>query len=152
MLKEKKLKDRTKDWKELSSTSHYKTALAIKEELKIGNIEEANTGLEEMIESLSRSDKRALRSQLIRLMTHIIKWKPQPYRRSLSWVATIKNAREEIRDIQDETPSLTDEVIQNMWIKCFNAAKREAEGQMNKITRISELSWKEVFEDSYEIE
>lgn len=84
------------DWQVLSSNSHYKTAIAIKNELQKGNTQEAYTGIEELVEALSRSDKRALKSQLIRLMVHIIKWKSQPERRSFSWVASINNAREEI--------------------------------------------------------
>jgi hypothetical protein len=138
-------------WQELSTTSHYQTAMAIKRALQGGDVQEAITGIEELIEALSRSDRRALRSQLIRLMMHIIKWKAQPERRSLSWSASIRNAREEILDIQEETPSLTNEAIKEMWSKCFIAAKREAEGEMNQKISITELSWEEVFEESYEI-
>ena len=140
------------DWQVLSSSSHYKTAVAIKNELQNGNMKEAYTGIEELIEALSRSDKRALKSQLVRLMMHIIKWKSQPERRSFSWVASIKDAREEITDIQEETPSLTNQVIQDMWNRCLQIAIRDAQGEMNKKTDIKVLSWKEVFEDSYDIE
>ncbi len=140
------------DWQVLSSSSHYKTAVAIKNELQNGNMKEAYTGIEELIEALSRSDKRALKSQLVRLMIHIIKWKSQPERRSFSWVASIKDAREEITDIQEETPSLTNQVIQDMWNRCLHIAIRDAQGEMNKKTDIKALSWKEVFEDNYDIE
>src|SRR5438270_13863279 len=120
------------DWQELSATSHYQTALEIEDELEKGNIEEASFGLKELIEALGRSEKRALKSHLTRLMAHIIKWKTQPKKQSRSWVATIYNAREEIRDIQEETPSLTGEVIEEIWEKCLQAAKREAEADMNQ--------------------
>lgn len=63
------------DWQELSTSSHYKTAVAIGDTLKDGNVEEAKNGVEELIEALSRSEKRALKSQLVRLMVHILKWK-----------------------------------------------------------------------------
>lgn len=63
-------------------------------------------GLEELIEALARSERRALRSHLIRLMQHIVKWRVQPERRLWSWVATIRNARRDMIDIQRETPSL----------------------------------------------
>jgi hypothetical protein len=139
------------DWQELSTTSHYQTAVAIEEELQKGNVNEAATGLKELIEALGRSEKRALRSHLIRLMAHVIKWKTQPEKRSHSWIATIYNAREEITDIQSETPSLKDSVIKEMWDKCFLAAQREAEGDMNRRSPISQLSWKEIFDDQYEL-
>ncbi|MGE0824796.1 MAG: DUF29 domain-containing protein [Candidatus Binatia bacterium] len=137
-------------WQELATSSHYQTAVAIEQELEKGNIQEATAGVKELIEALGRSEKRALKSHLVRLMVHIIKWQTQPERRSYSWAATIYNAREEIRDIQTETPSLTDTVIQEMWERCFLTAKREAEGDMNQAATVTGLSWREVFEDLYE--
>ncbi|MBI4639468.1 MAG: DUF29 domain-containing protein [Candidatus Tectomicrobia bacterium] len=139
------------NWQELSSTSHYQTAVAIEHELQKGNIREATAGIQELIDALARSEKRALKSQLIRLMTHVIKWKSQPEKQSRSWAATIYNAREEIEDIQEEIPSLTQAVILEMWDKCFRAAKRETEGEINQKSPVSALSWAEVFEDQYEI-
>jgi len=140
-----------KNWQELSSTSHYQTAMAIRQALQKGDVGEATIGIEELIEALSRSDKRALRSHLIRLMKHIVKWKSQSDGRSLSGSASIRNAREEIADIQEETPSLTEAVIRQMWDKCFAAAKREAEGEMNQKMPIAGLSWGEVFEEPYDV-
>jgi hypothetical protein len=137
------------DWQELSATSHYQTALEIEDELGKGNIQEASVGLKELIEALGRSEKRALKSHLTRLMAHIIKWKTQPEKRTRSWVATIYSAREEIRDIQEETPSLTDEVIEEIWEKCFQVAKREAEADMNHDSSVADLSWEDVFEGEY---
>uniref|UniRef100_UPI0035935A0F DUF29 family protein n=1 Tax=Thiocapsa sp. TaxID=2024551 RepID=UPI0035935A0F len=81
------------NWQTLSTASPYRTAVAIKQEIEEGRIEEATIGLEELIEALSRSEKRALKSQLVRLMLHIIKWQAQPERRSLSWIASIEDAR-----------------------------------------------------------
>ena len=138
------------NWQELSTSSHYKTAVAIGDTLGEGNFEEAKNGIEELIEALSRSEKRALKSQLVRLMVHVLKWKTQPEKRSRSWSATIYAAREEIADIQDETPSLTNAIIEGMWEKCFRIAKREAEAEMNQKSALSGLSWQEVFEESYD--
>ncbi len=140
------------NWQQLSGTSHYKTALAVKNEIEIGNSSEAIIGIEELIDALSRSEKRALKSQLIRLMLHIIKWKSQPERRSLSWVASIKGAREEIEDIQEETPSLNNRAIEILWLKAFNTAKRNAQAEMQKKTTLIELSWEEVFDNNYDLD
>lgn len=140
------------DWQELSATSHYQTALEIEQELEKGNVEEASTGLKKLIEALGRSEKRALKSHLTRLMAHIIKWKTQPVKRSRSWVATIYNARDEIKDIQEETPSLTNDMIEEIWNKCLQSANREAEADMNQDSSVSELNWQEVFEEDYRIE
>ena len=140
------------NWQQLSGASHYKTALAVKNEIEIGNSSEAIIGIEELIDALSRSEKRALKSQLIRLMLHIIKWKSQPERRSLSWVASIKGAREEIEDIQEETPSLNNRAIEVLWFKAFNTAKRNAQAEMQKKSTLTELSWEEVFDNNYDLD
>lgn len=140
------------NWQEMAFTSHYQTALAVEKLIIENNTSEAAAGIRELIESLGRSEKRSLKSQLIRLMVHIVKWKTQPERRSRSWVASICNARDEIRDIQEETPSLTDHVIREMWNKCLRSAIREAEGEMNRKTDVNELSWGDVFEAEYELD
>jgi hypothetical protein len=137
------------NWQELSATSHYKTALAIHHELQLGHQEEADKGIQELINALSRSEKRALKSQLIRLMKHIIKWQTQPDYRSRSWVASIHNARVEIKDIQEETPSLSNKVIEQLWDDCLASAIIEAEDEMRQDTKIEALSWQTVFEHNY---
>jgi len=138
------------NWQALSADSHYKTAVAIRSELEMGHVDEATKGIEELVEALSRSEKRALKSQLVRLMLYIIKWKSQPERRSRSWVASIKDARDEIDDIQNENPSLNDAVIESLWEKAFVIAKRDAEAEMGKKSDVQSVSWEEAFVDEYD--
>ena len=142
----------TTDWQALSATSPYQTALAVRKALREGDQAEAVTGLDELIDAMSRSDKRALKSQLTRLMMHIIKWHSQPERRSLSWVASIANARDEIADIRDETPSLNEPVIQAIWPRAFSMALREAEAEIGRRSPVQALSWDEVFESEYRLD
>jgi len=137
------------NWQELAAASHYQTAVSIRHELLTGNAGEALIGTEELIESLSRSDKRALRSQLIRLMAHIIKWKSEPERRSRSWAATIENARIEIEELLELEPALNPSVPA-LLKELFEKAKRLSEKEMGKKTLLAELSWKEVFDDEYQ--
>jgi len=139
------------DWKELAMTSHYQTAVAIKNELKQGNIEESTTGIEELIDALSRSEKRALRSQLIRLMMHIIKWQIQPERRSRSWQSTISNARIEIEEILEEEPHLEPQVSQ-LWEKCFKAACQIAKDETGIKPSLNQLTQEEVFQTKYSLD
>ena len=138
------------NWQTLSTDSHYKTAVAIRSELAMGHVAEAAKGIEELIEALSRSEKRALKSQLVRLMLHVIKWQSQPEKRSPSWVASIKDARDEIADIQEETPSLNNAVIESLWDKAFVIAKRDAEAEEEK-SEVQSVSWQEAFGDEYEL-
>jgi hypothetical protein len=139
-------------WQELAATSHYQAAVALKQALQEGNMHEAALGLEELIDALSRADQRALEHHLIRLMQHIIQWKVQPERRSRSWIATISNAREAIHEIQEDTPSLTDDRIRQRWDACLRKAHREVEGEVERDIPQIGVSWQEVFEDLYTLE
>jgi hypothetical protein len=62
--------------------------------------------LAEEIESMGKSERRALGSQIQRLTMHLLKWQYQSTERSGSWRRSIRNAREEIQDILDDSPSL----------------------------------------------
>ena len=138
------------DWDWLAVCSHYQTAVTVQTLLTEGKSMEATAGLESLIEAMGRSEKRALKSQLIRLMLHIIKWKSQPEKRTASWAISILSARREIEDIQEEVPSLNRDAVESIWDKCFQAAVKEAETEMRKIKcYLTFLSWSEVFEDEY---
>lgn len=139
------------NWQEQAATSHYQTAVAIKQQLGKGHVDEAKAGIEELVDALSRADRRALKSQLVRLMAHVLKWHTQPAKRSRNWVATIKNAREEIRETQEDTPSLTDDVIRAMWDRCFELARVQAESEIDDEVTATSLSWEEVFQANYRV-
>ena len=62
--------------------------------------------LAEEIESLSRSDKRQIRSRLAVLLLHLLKWRYQPDRSGQSWLQTIREQRREIESLLEESPSL----------------------------------------------
>ena len=144
-------KGQTMNWQELAMTSHYQTAVAIKNEIKQGHIQNSTTGIEELIDALSRSDKRALRSQLTRLMMHIIKWQIQPERRSRSWLATIENARIEIEELLEEEPHLKPQISQ-LWDKCQNAANRLAKQETGIKHQFIKLTPEEVFQTEYTLD
>lgn len=90
------------------------------DELDIENIAEE-------IESLGRSDRRALGSQLRRLLIHLLKWQYQQSRRSQSWRTTINSARDELRVILEESPSLKAALIAGLDREYQTARKRAAQ-------------------------
>ena len=141
----------TVSWDELVFQSPYLAVVTAKKLLQEGNITEVYHILESLAESMSRSEKRAVRSQLIRLMLHIIKWKCQPEKRSASWVISIRSARGEIANSQEEMPSLNRDFLESIWDKCFDSAKQDARDEMGKKPDILALSWEEVFEQIYTI-
>ena len=139
------------DWEWLAFNSHYQTAQAVQQILQEGNLMEASVGLDALIEAMGRSEKRALISQLTRLMAHVIKWKCQPERRSSSWSITIRSARREIAAIQEEVPSLNRNFIESIWDNCFSAAVKDAEDEMGQKCPLISLAWSEVFADEYSL-
>lgn len=60
----------------------------------------------EEIEAVGRSARRELRSRLVLLVHHLLKWRYQPEFRSGSWRTTIRNQRNAIEDLLSESPSL----------------------------------------------
>jgi ribonucleotide monophosphatase NagD (HAD superfamily) len=148
----KRVEHSERNWEELVFSSHYLTTLAIREELLDGNVEAALLGTTQLMEAMSRIDRRAVKSHLAVLMMHIIKWKTQPQKRSKSWLTTIENAREEIRDIQEDTPSITNVVIGEFWNKALERALQLAEREMNEKPAIQALTWEEVFDDEYRLD
>ena len=144
---------KTIDWQEMVATSHLDTLLAAKRLLDEKEYEEAQTALDVLYNSMANSERRALNSQLIRLMTHILKWRYQPDRRSTSWVRTIVNARQEIRSLQEYTPSFTREYMEALWRRNQEAATAEAKAEMN-LSRNDNfepetITWDQAFTDEY---
>ena len=54
--------------------------------------------LGEYLEDMARRDRREVKSRLVVLMAHLLKWQFQPKRRSRSWRATIIHQRQELAD------------------------------------------------------
>ncbi|NMF60487.1 DUF29 domain-containing protein [Pseudanabaena yagii] len=138
-------------WDELVFQSPYLAAVTAKELVQEGQMAEAYNVLESLVESMGRSERRAVGSQLTRLMLHIIKWKCQPEKRSASWVISIRSARREIAESQEEMPSLNRDFLISIWDKCLMAAKEDARDEMGKKAEIASLSWDDVFEQIYTI-
>ena len=149
---------KTHDWGYLAASSHYVLAKEIKFSLQEGDIEDALEGLDELIDSMSKIATREMRSHLLIIMIHILKWKHQPQKRSRSWYSSILNARFEIEDVQEETPSVTKKTIESEWDKVFIKAIRQSEVEMdlNKQEKRKfnpePLTWQEVFEKEYSLE
>jgi len=139
-------------WRTLASTSPYQTAIGVEKALRDGDVSDAAVGIQELIEALARSDKRALRNHLTRLMAHVIKWQAQPEKRSRSWRATIRNARREIGEIREETPSLNRTYVESIWQGCFEAARDDAGADMDQESPVTALSWEQVFDEEYEMD
>jgi len=60
----------------------------------------------EEVEDMGRSIRRELRNRLAVLTMHLLKWAYQPGHRSPSWSGTIKEQREQVTELIEESPSL----------------------------------------------
>ncbi|AQG79344.1 DUF29 domain-containing protein [Spirosoma montaniterrae] len=138
-----------KNWEDITSTSELLAAQEIKQSFDAGDLADVEYGLNQLIETMARSERRALKSQLIRLMMHVIKWKVQPEKRSKSWLLTILNARFEIAELREFTPSLNEDVIQAIWEAALKQARTEANIDTDLPTNHVELTWEDVFDTKY---
>jgi hypothetical protein len=86
--------------------------------------------LAEEVGDLGRSEARSLRSQLARLLAHLLKWQLQPARRTRSWRGSIQGARDEVRDLLEESPGLKPR-IPELCAKAFRAAVNLACAEAN---------------------
>jgi Domain of unknown function DUF29 len=94
--------------------------------LRAGRVGEADLAtIAEEIESMGKTEKRELVSRLTVLLLHLLKWERQPAGRGNSWRLSIANARDEIRDLLDDNPSLKP-VIDDVMTSAYRYARRKA--------------------------
>lgn len=82
----------------------------------------------EELESMGRSIRRELRNRLAILTMHLLKWRYQPGHRSRSWASTIREQREEIVELLDESPSLKSAPTRDLT-KIYRLAVTKALGE-----------------------
>ena len=96
----------------------------------------------EEIEDVGRSEKSALRSHLIVLLVHLLKWTYQPLRRGASWNASICTQRDIIEDALEDYPSLKKLLDDPEWIATtYRRAVRKAKRESGIKAFPPELPW-----------
>lgn len=97
--------------------------------LKQGKFAELDIdSLVEEVESLGRSEKNALKSNLSVLLTHLLKWQYQAEKRTSSWISTIDEHRDRIQVSLEASPSLKNyyaEVLEQR----YSVARKQAAHQ-----------------------
>ncbi|KEQ13072.1 DUF29 domain-containing protein [Endozoicomonas numazuensis] len=95
--------------RDLYDTDFYSWTLRQAELIREGRLAELDLeNILEEIESMGRSDYRALQSRLEVLFMHLLKWEYQPEKRQTrhSWERTIREQRKQTRRILQDSPSL----------------------------------------------
>ena len=83
------------------------------------------TNIAEEIEAVGSSQRRELRSRMIRLLQHLLKWHYQPELRSRSWRATIAVQREDIEALLEDSPSLR-RTLPDVLPRAYRSAREHA--------------------------
>jgi hypothetical protein len=94
--------------------------------LRAGRLSEIDAQhIAEELEDMGKSQRHALGSHLKVLLTHLLKWRYQPAFRGVSWQLSIDNARDEIAELLDESPSLRGRLAE-ILAKRYPAARQRA--------------------------
>lgn len=110
----------------LYNKDFYLWTQATAELLKEGKFNELDIpSLVEELESMGRSEKRELKSRLIVLLMHLLKWEYQPEKRSQSWRSTISEQRICIEELIEDSPSLQP-LISEVFDDCYQKARQKA--------------------------
>lgn len=79
----------------------------------------------EEIESMGRSEKRAVESNLVVLLLHLLKWLYQPSMQTGSWKGSILEHRRRLEKDLKASPSLKN-YLQEVFAECYEDAKKQA--------------------------
>ncbi len=82
----------------------------------------------EEIEDMGRSERRSLKSNLIVVLVHLLKWQFQPECRSGSWEGSVVEHRRRIREALDDSPSLQP-YLESIFAECYPQAVKQAKAE-----------------------
>ncbi|NJK29297.1 MAG: DUF29 domain-containing protein [Acaryochloridaceae cyanobacterium CSU_3_4] len=85
------------------------------------------TNLIEEIEDMSRRERKSLKSSLLVILLHLLKWQYQPEGRCGSWRGSIREHRRRVNDDLKDSPSLAP-YLQEIFAECYaNACEQAAD-------------------------
>jgi hypothetical protein len=79
----------------------------------------------EEIADMSKRERKRLKSNLIVILLHLLKWQYQPESRTGSWRGSIREHRRRINDDLKESPSLAP-YLQEIFAECYANAREQA--------------------------
>lgn len=95
-------------------------------QLKNGQIQDLDIdNLIEEVQSMGSNDKREIKSRLIVLIMHLLKYEYQPKKKTKSWISTIITQRNELELVLEDSPSLNPFLKENI-AECYQKARKNA--------------------------
>ncbi|WP_334883775.1 DUF29 domain-containing protein [Nostoc sp.] len=82
----------------------------------------------EEIADMGRSERRSLKSNLIVILVHLLKWQFQPEKRSGSWEGSIIEHRRRVKEALDDSPSLKS-YLESVFAQCYAQAVKQAKAE-----------------------
>jgi hypothetical protein len=82
----------------------------------------------EEIEDMGRSARKAIKSNLIVLLTHLLKFQFQPEQRSSGWHGSVVEHRRRLRDDFEESPSLRPYAAE-VFARAYGDAREQASAE-----------------------
>ncbi|MGE5657786.1 MAG: DUF29 domain-containing protein [Actinomycetota bacterium] len=82
----------------------------------------------EELKEMGRSEGRSLKSHLVILVMHLLKWQFQPEMRSGNWKGSIVEHRRQIRDALKESPSLK-LYLEEVFAECYSDAVEQVSAE-----------------------
>lgn len=82
----------------------------------------------EEIEDIGRNERRSLKSNLIVVLVHLLKWQFQPEHRSGSWEGSIIEHRRRILEAILDSPSLQ-LYLESIFAECYPQAVKQAKAE-----------------------
>ncbi|MDZ8221980.1 DUF29 domain-containing protein [Nostoc sp. ChiVER01] len=98
---------------------------------KLQSHDYANVDWENLIEEIAdmgRSERRSLKSNLIVILVHLLKWQFQREKRSGSWEGSIIEHRRRVKEALDDSPSLKS-YLESIFIECYAQAVKQAKAE-----------------------
>jgi Domain of unknown function DUF29 len=100
---------------------------------KLQSQDYANVDWENLIEEIAdmgKSERRSLKSNLIVILVHLLKWQFQPEKKNGSWEASIIEHRRRVKEALDDSPSLKS-YLESVFAECYVQAVKQAKAETN---------------------
>lgn len=137
----------------LYDTDFCEWAHSVAARLRAGEIEGLDLeNIAEEIEDLGKRDRREVRSRLLSLLAHMLKWDYQRQLRSESWAATIREQRKQLKLIFGDSPSLVRHArsgIADLYRGAVEEASAETELAEDAFPRQCPYAWQDIFEREF---